>query len=64
MPFIIMPVESSVFSTPNDDSGLLLAGVFKRYGGIPYYLKDWHGLSDELVKNISGIKNLVDKAIE
>jgi hypothetical protein len=30
----------------------------------PQYLRDRHGLPDELVKNISGIKGLVEKAVE
>jgi uncharacterized protein (DUF302 family) len=30
----------------------------------PEYLKERHGLPDELVKNISGIKVLVEKAVE
>ncbi len=30
----------------------------------PEYLKERHGLPDELVKNISGIKELVKKAVE
>ena len=30
----------------------------------PEYLKDRHGLPDELVKNISGIGGLIEKAVE
>jgi len=30
----------------------------------PEYLKERHGLHDELVKSISGIKALVEKAVE
>jgi uncharacterized protein (DUF302 family) len=30
----------------------------------PEYLKERHGLPDELVKNISGVKGLVGKAVE
>jgi uncharacterized protein (DUF302 family) len=30
----------------------------------PEYLKERHGLPDELVKNISGVKDLVQKAVE
>jgi len=30
----------------------------------PEYLKDRHGLPDELVKNISGIGALIEKAVQ
>ncbi len=53
---IDLPLKALAWQDPN-------GRVWLSYNG-PEYLKERHGLPDELVKNISGIKALVEKAVE
>ena len=53
---IDLPLKALAWEDPNGK-------VWLSYNK-PEYLKERHGLPDELVKNISGIKVLVEKAVE
>jgi uncharacterized protein (DUF302 family) len=53
---IDLPLKALVWEDPNGK-------VWLTYND-PAYLKERHGLSEQLVKNISGIRDLVKKAVE
>ncbi len=53
---IDLPLKALAWQDPNGK-------VWLSYNS-PEYLKERHGFPDELVKNISGIKALVEKAVE
>ena len=53
---IDLPLKALAWEDPNGK-------VWLSYNK-PEYLKERHGLPDDLVKNISGIKALVEKAVE